>query len=79
MELLSSLSVKRIHLFLKSPDEYDPLQIFLNAAGSQEFGVLVGGSVFSGADWSCFYAFILLELPPTAADMSQEPVSSPPP
>ena len=51
---------------------YDPLQIFLHETGSQEFGVLVCGSVFSGADLSYFAAFNLLELPLTAADLSRK-------
>ena len=79
MELLSSSPAMKVSLFLRPPDMHDPLHIFLNEASLQEFGILICGLVFKGADWSCFSAFILLELPPTAADLSQEPVSSLPP
>jgi len=78
IELLPSSPVMRVPLSLRPPDLHDPLQIFLNEVGSQEFGVLVCGSVFSGADLSCFAAFILLELPLSVADLSRKPVSPPP-
>ena len=77
MKLLSSSLAIRVSLSLRLPDVYAPLRIFLNEAGLQEFGIVVCGSVFNGADLSCFAAFILLELPPTAADLSQKPVSPP--
>ena len=70
MELLPSSPAVRIPLFLKSPDVYDPLQIFLNKIGSHDFSVVVCGSVFNGVNLSCFAAFILLELPPIMADLS---------
>jgi len=66
-----------VHLS-QPPDVYDPLQIFLHEAYSQEFGVLLCGSVFSSGDLSCFVAFILLELPLTATDLSRKPVPPPP-
>ena len=69
----------RVPLSLRPPDMYDSLRIFLNEVSSQEFGVLICGSVFSEADLSCFAAFILLELPLTAADLSYKPVLPPPP
>jgi len=50
MELLLSLIVMMVSLSLRPIDMYDPLQIFLNEAGSQEFGILVCDSIFSGAD-----------------------------
>ena len=50
MELVSSSPPMRARLSLRLPDVYDLLQIFLNEAGSQEFVVLVCGSVFRGAD-----------------------------
>ena len=70
MELLSPSPTMRVFLSLRPADVYDSLQIFLNEAGSQEFGVLVCDSVFSRADWSYFVAFILLEISLTAADLS---------
>jgi len=79
MELLSSSLTMRVTLSLRPPDVYDPLQIFLHMAGSQEFGILVRGSVYNGADFSYFSAFILLELPSTASDLSRKPVPPPPP
>jgi len=54
------------------------LQIFLNETGSQELGVLVCGSVFNGADLSCFTVFILFELLSTVADLSRKLVPPPP-
>ena len=63
IELLPSLSTMRVLLSLRPPDVYDSLQIFLNEACSQELSVLVCGSVFNGADLSCFDGYILLKLP----------------
>jgi len=51
MELVSSLEAMRDSLFLRSPDEYDPLQIFLTV--SQEVGILICGLNFSGAELTC--------------------------
>ena len=76
MELSPSSSAMRVPLFLRPPDVYDPLQIFLNEAGSQEFGVVVCFLVFNGVDLS-FAVFILPELPPT--DLSRKSVSPSPP
>jgi len=42
-------------------------------------GVLVCGSVFSGADWSCFVAVILFELLPIAVDLLRKPIPPPSP
>jgi len=39
---------------------------------------LASNSVYIGAELSYFAAFILLELPPTAADLSRKPVPPPP-
>ena len=39
MKLLSSLPAMMVFLSLRPPDVYDPLQIFLNEAALQEFGV----------------------------------------
>jgi len=74
MKLLLSSLVMRVLLSLRSPDVDDPLQILLHGAGLQGFSILVCGSVYSEADFSYFAAFILLELPPTAADLSRKPV-----
>ena len=49
LELIPSLTVMRVLLFLRLSDLYDPLQIFLQKAGSQENSALICGSVFSGA------------------------------
>ena len=49
LESIPSLTVMRVSLFLRLSDLYDPLQFFLQKAGSQENSALVCGSVFSGA------------------------------
>ena len=77
MKLVPSLVATRDSFLLRLPDEYDPLQIFLQKTGSQEIGALVGGLVFSGAELPYYAAYILVELPLTAAGLSQEPVSPP--
>ena len=59
MKLLPSSLAIRVLLSLRPLDMYNPLQIFLHEVGSQEFGILVCGSVLSGADLSYFAAFIL--------------------
>ena len=40
-ELVPSLTVMRASLFLRSPDMYDPLQIFFQEAVLQEIGTLI--------------------------------------
>jgi len=45
MELLSSLPAMIVPLSLRSPDVYNPLQVFLNEVSSQEFDVVVCGLV----------------------------------
>ena len=79
MELISSLEAMRVSFFLKSSDVYEPLQIFLQEAGSNEIGALVCGLVFSGAEFSCYAAHLLLELPVTATNPSRESIPPPPP
>ena len=79
MELLLSLIAMMVSLSLRPIDMYNPLQIFLNEAGSQDFGILVCDSIFSGADLSCFTAFILLKVPLTAVELSRKPVPPSPP
>jgi len=76
MELLPFFPAMRVLLSLRPPDMYDPLRIFLNEAGLQEFGILVCGLVFSRADLS-FAAFISLELPSTVASLSRKSISPP--
>ena len=41
MELVPSLAVTRASLSLRSPDEYDPLQICLQKTSSQEIKLLM--------------------------------------
>jgi len=78
-QLLPSSPAIRITLSLRQPDVYNPLQIFLNEAGSYEFDVLACGSVFSRADFSYTVAFIPLELPPTGINLPRKPVPLLPP
>ena len=79
MELLLFLPAMRVPLSLRPPDRYDSFQLFLHGAGSHEFGIFVCGSIYSGADFSNFATFILLELSLTAIDLSRKPVPPPPP
>ena len=60
--------------FLRSPDVYDSLQIFLQETGSQEIGALVCGLAFSGVELPSYAAHILLELLLIAIGLSWEPV-----
>ena len=81
MELISSLAVMRASLSLRSPDEYDSLQICLQETCSREIKLLmvqsVVGSVFimddsllsATCDWLDLSSFIL--------DLSQKSVSPP--
>ena len=75
IELVSSLIV----VSLRSPDVYDPLQIFLQETVSQEIGILVCELVFSGTELHCYVARIWFELPSTSVRLSQQPVAPPPP
>jgi len=59
---------------LRSPDVYDPLQIFLQETGSPEIGALVCELIFSGAELLSYVARILFELPSTSADLSRKPI-----
>jgi len=79
MKLLLSLPAQRVLLSLRPPDVYDLLQIFLNDAVSQKFGVLIYGSIFSGTNLSCFDAYILLELPLIVTGWLRKSVPPPPP
>ena len=72
MKLLQSSPAMRVLLSLRPPDVYNLLQVFLNEAGSQEFGVLVCSSIFSRADLSCSAAFISLELPLNVISLSRK-------
>ena len=58
---------------------FDQLQIFLEETGSQEIDALVYGLVYSEAELSYYVAYILLEVPLTAAGLSQKSVPPPPP
>ena len=71
LELLPSLVVLRVSFFLISPDVYDPLQIFLQKANSEEINALFCWSVFSGVELTCHAARILLELPLTTTCLSR--------
>jgi len=66
MELVPLLATMRVSAFLRSPNVYDPMQIFLQDPVSQEIGSLVCELDFSGAELICHDACILLELPSTA-------------
>jgi len=78
-DLVPSLAAMRASLFLRSPDVCDPLQIFLQETVSQEIGTLIYGLDFNGAEFTCYVACVLLELPSTAACLSRKPVPPPPP
>ena len=82
IELLSALSAMIVPLSLRLSDTYDPLQISLQQTSSQEIKFLMMhgtiGPVFNGDGLSRHVACILLELPLTAAGLSQKPVSPPP-
>jgi len=79
LDLIPSSAVIRASLFLRSPDMYDPLQIFLHEAGSQEISALICGSIFSRTELTCHTACILVELLSTATCLSRKPVSPPSP
>ena len=49
-ELVPSLAAMRASLSLRSSDEYDPLQIFLQETISQEIDTLICELDFSGVD-----------------------------
>jgi len=51
-ELVPSLAATRASDFLRLSDAYDPLQIFIHDAGSQEIGALVCELTFSRAELS---------------------------
>ena len=70
MELLPPLTTMRASVFLRSLDVYDPLQIFLQDAGSQEIGALICGLVFSGAELPYYAARLLFEVPSTVVGLS---------
>ena len=76
MELVPSLAVIRASIFLRSPDVYDPLHIFLQEPVSQEIDTLICGLNVSGAVLTCHAVCTLLELSLTATCLSQKP--SPP-
>jgi len=82
MKWLSSLSATRVPLSIRLPDVYDPLQIFLEATGSQEVEFLMVQStispVFSKNDLPRHVASVLFEVPSTAVGWSRKPVPPPP-
>jgi len=53
-------------IFLRSPDVYDPLKIFLQEIGSPDIGALVCELIFSGAELPSYAARVLFELSPTS-------------
>jgi len=71
MELLPFWPAMRVPLSLRAIC----YKSFYMGACSQEFGILACGSVYNGADFSYFAAFILIELPLTAPNLSRKPVS----
>ena len=79
LKLVPPLAAIRVSFFLRSPDVYDPLQIFLQEICSQEISILICGSVFSEAELTCHAVCILLELPSTATCLSRKLVPPPPP
>jgi len=74
-EVVSSLKV----ISLRSPDVYDPLQIFLQETILHEIGTLGCGLVFSGTELRRYVARIWFELPSTSAGLSRKPVPPSPP
>ena len=71
LKIVSSLAVMRASIFLRSPDIYDPLWIFLHEPVSQEIGTLICEIDVSGAELTCHAACILLELPSMATRISK--------
>ena len=55
---------------------YYSFQIFLHETSSKEIDALVYGLVFDGAEYCCYIACILFELPSTAAGLSRKPAPS---
>jgi len=47
------LAAMRASIFLRSPDVYDPLEIFLHELILQEIGILICGLNFSGTELTC--------------------------
>ena len=78
MEVIPYLTAMRVSLSLKSPNEYDSLQIFLQGTVSQQIVTLIYGLNFSGAKLTCYAACFLLELSSSAVDLSQKLVPPPP-
>jgi len=83
MKLVSFTPAVRVPVSLRFPDAYNPLQILLEATGSQEYEFLVVqntiGPVFSREDLPRHVACVLFEVPSTVAGWSRKPVSPPPP
>jgi len=78
MDLIPTVIATRTSFFLRSPDVYDPLQIFIQEPVSQEIGILVYGLDFGGAMLTYYVACILLELPSMTTCLSRKPVPPPP-
>ena len=79
MKLVPHLTAIRASIFLRLPDMYNSLQIFLQEPVSQEIGTLICGLDFSRAGLTCHVACILLKLPSTATCLSRKLASPPPP
>ena len=83
MKLVSSMSAVRVLLPLRLPDVYDPLQILLEAIGSQEVGFLMVQStidpVFIRNDLPRHAICALFEVPSTTASWLWKPIPHPPP
>ena len=63
IDLVPTVADIRTSFFLRSPDEYDPLQILIQEPVSQEIGILVYELDFNGAKLTCHVICILFELP----------------
>jgi len=74
MDLVPTVAAMRTSFFLRSPGLYDPLQILIQEAVSQEIGILVYELDFCGAELTFHAACTMLELPSTTTCLSQKPV-----
>ena len=83
MELMTSTPAMRVPLYQRSPDLYDPLQIFLHETESQEVRLFIVRSsvdlVLILEDAPLSVTCALLELSSFIVDLSQKTVSPTPP
>ena len=79
MELPTSLAGMRALVFLRSPEVYDPLQIFLKELVLQKIDTLICWLDVSGAELICHASCILLELSSMATCLSRKPAPPSPP